>query len=269
MASDSGKNTVLFIEPRKIIYVTNVLTRAVNVLKSNWNYVYYCGKGDKSYWKNILHPFIEIRELDVNNLTADEYSIFLKKKSLWLSLSGEYVMTLQVDAWIVNCPPYTIDYFLNLNKSYIGGNSNYAWDTWEIHGFQTPRIRNFNGGLSLRKRKDMIRIIETFPLCGEYPPLPCQITNYPEDVYFTICGYLLNMNMGDDEASSYFSVHTIYKNRCFGMHKIEKTNPFGPPSFHYDKNIDDVPKLVSIQYPRLKYINPYLSPSYKELIKNN
>ena len=37
---ESGKNTVLFIEPRKIIYVTNVLTRAINVLKDNWNYIY-------------------------------------------------------------------------------------------------------------------------------------------------------------------------------------------------------------------------------------
>lgn len=257
MTSSNGKNTVLFIEPRRILYVCNVLTRAINILTDKWNYVYYCGKGDKSYWKNILHPIIEIRELNVNNLNTDEYSIFLKSTQLWLALSGEYVLTLQLDAWIVSCPPFTIDYFLNLNKSYIGGNSIYIWNDWEIHGVQTPSIRNFNGGLSLRKRKDMIRIIETFPLYDNNPPLPCQQTNYPEDVYFTIGGYLLNMNMGDDEKSSYFAIHTIYKGACFGMHKI-----------HRHDNFDDVPQLVSIQYPRLKFINPYLSHAYNHLIKN-
>lgn len=266
--SSNDKNTVLFVEPRRIIYVCNVLTRAVNVLKDDWNYVYYCGKGDKSYWKKILHPLIKIRELNVNNFVNGEYNTFFKSTNLWSSLTGEFIMTLQLDAWIVSCPPYTIDYFLNLNKSYIGGNSNYCWDIWETHGFQTPKIRNFNGGLSLRKRTDMIRIIETFPLYDKEPPLPCQISSFPEDVYFTMGGYLLNMNMGDDEESSHFAVHTIYKSACFGMHKIEKFQPFGPSSFHYDENIDDVPELVSIQYPRLKYINPYLSPSYRYLIKH-
>jgi hypothetical protein len=245
------KNTVLFIEPRKINYIFNVLKRAVTVLKDEWNFVFYCGRGDKSYWVNKVSPLIEIRELEVNNLVANEYSDFLKQKDLWLSLQGDFVLTLQLDAWIVNCPPYSIDYFINMNKSYIGGNVAYTWgNVWDNNNIPEPKINNFNGGLSLRKREDMIKIIESYP-----PEVTTGVDNlmnqYPEDVYFTIGGYLLNMNMGDDVDSQHFAVHTIYKDRCFGIHCIS----------------DGVPEQVSKQYPRLKSINPYLSKEYNYLIK--
>lgn len=249
----NGKNTVLFIEPRRIKYVFNVLKRAVTVLKDDWNYVFYCGMGDKPYWDRILPSVIEIIELNVNNLNSKTYSDFLKTKQLWLSLKGDFVLTLQLDAWIVNCPPYTIDYFINMNKSYIGGNMIYDWkDVWCDNNIPEPKIKNFNGGLSLRKREDMIKIIDTYQ-----PSLNSSgLDKYAEDVYFTIGGYLLNMDMGDDTESQHFSVHTIYKNKCFGMHNLER----------YNFDTEDPPKKVSAQYPRLKMINPYLSRDYNNYI---
>ena len=252
------KNTVLFIEPRKINYVFNVLKRAVTVLKEDWNYVFYCGIGDKSYWIKKLPSVIEIRELGVNNLNATTYSDILKQKSLWLSLQGDFVLTLQLDAWIVNCPPYNIDYFINMNKSYIGGNMIYTWgNVWNSNNIPEPKIKCFNGGLSLRKREDMIKIIDT------YPPLlsggvSSSMNVHPEDVYFTIGGYLLNMNMGDDVDSQHFAVHSIFKDKCFGMHNLEYCKSSGG---------GNVPKNVSVQYPRLKSINPYLSKEYKAFIR--
>jgi hypothetical protein len=104
---------------------------------------------------------------------------------------------------------------------------------------------------------DMIKIIET------YPPISTEgilinMNKYPEDVYFTIGGYLLNMDMGDDTDCQYFAVHTIFKDKCFGMHNLVNCQDIGGVN---------VSKNVSVQYPRLKKINPYLSKDYKYFIR--
>jgi hypothetical protein len=68
----------------------------------------------------------------------------------------------------------------------------------------------------------MIKIIDTFP------PQPTK--NYyeqnimetdPEDVYFSIGCARLGLPLGDDEASSHFCIHYIYKDSFFGFHQLE------------------------------------------------
>ena len=119
--------------------------------------------------------------------------------------------------------------------------------------FETKRegitfpFNNFNGGLSLRKRLDMICIIETFP-----PQKTCYILEKDnpakafetdaEDVYFTIGCYRLGLPLGDDEVSSHFAVHSFYKEAYFGIH-----NPHAEAAFN-----------LNIYWPELKNINPYL-----------
>jgi hypothetical protein len=108
-------------------------------------------------------------------------------------------------------------------------------------------FNNFNGGLSLRKRRDMIRIIDTFP-----PQKTCYILEKDnpkkafetdaEDVYFTIGCHRLGLPLGDDEASSHFALHNLYKDAYFGIH-----NPSGEAAFS-----------LNVYWPGLKHINPYL-----------
>ena len=120
------KNTVLFIEPRKIEYIVPILNEYYKLLSSKWNYIFYCGKGIVEHWKNApfvneLKHILEIRELDTDNFnSSDEYNDFMKRKELWESLDGEFILTTQVDTWPVNSKPHTIDYFIKLDKSYIG-----------------------------------------------------------------------------------------------------------------------------------------------------
>ena len=161
---DNNKNTVLLIEPRFIQDDTLVLlANAYNKLGDNWNYVFYCGKSFKNTWKSLLPNFIEVRELEHDNFENGKlHSDFCKKKDLWESLYGEYVLTIQLDAWIMNIEPYTIDFFISLNKSYIGGNMEYTWGYFDRRCINHT-FRNFNGGLSLRKKNDMIKIINNFP----------------------------------------------------------------------------------------------------------
>jgi len=241
-----NNNTVLIIEPRKITHLHNVLTNAFYFLKKEWNYVFYCGKSSFSYWKETLPSFFIIRPLKCDNLTPEEYSDLLKSKELWESLYGTFVLTIQLDTWIFNDEPYTIDYYLNLNKSYIGGNMNYPWVELLIYEIN-PQIKNFNGGLSLRKKEDMLKIIESFPPAKtlDYSSIQQQQSNfstYAEDVYFTIGCYQLKLNIGDDIESSNFACHTISYDKCFGIH-----NPNS-----------DLQSILNNKYPELKRLNPSL-----------
>jgi hypothetical protein len=211
------KNTALIVEPRDILNITYLINDFKQKLGDNWVIVFYCGKNLKHKMMDELDPSIEVRELDVNDFTPNEYSDFMKSKTLWDSLYGTFVLTFQCDTFILNNPPYTIDYFINMNKSYIGGNMNYNWNELNRETLSISH-RNFNGGLSLRKRLDMIKIIDTIGTNKtEYNS--SKIQTDPEDVYFTIGCYKLNLPIGDDEACKYFSIHTIYVNSFFGTHR--------------------------------------------------
>ena len=227
-------NTALICEPRKLDHIPLIIKQYKIVLGNNWKIVFYCGKNLKSYWEKIFDLDIEIRELDVNNLTSNEYNDYFKKKELWESLYGDFVLVFQSDTWIHYDNFYNINYFINMDKSYIGGNMCYPW--FELNREKIiPKYRNFNGGLSLRKRNDMIKIINTYP-SKKTVEKSLDITTDAEDVYFTIGCYKLGLSVGDDEESSYFAVHTIYKSNWFGIHCVLS-------------NIKD--KLI-IDYPMLK-----------------
>lgn len=247
VGGDNNKNTVLLIDPRFIQDdILVLLANAYNKLGDNWNYVFYCGKSSKNTWKSLLPNFIEVRELEHDNFENGKlYSDFLKKKNLWESLYGEYVLTIQLDTWIMNIEPYTIDFFISLNKSYIGGNTKFNWGYFTKRGIYHT-FRNFNGGLSLRKKNDMIKIINNFPplqtiddnnhttLLSEY-----------EDVYFLVGCINLNLPIGDDEACAHFSLQNYYYDKYFGIHKPdEHVSPYLNNSYKYLKFLNSSLNLL-------------------------
>jgi len=238
------KNTVMMVEPRLIDYVIPIMNEYYKFLGDTWNYVFYCGKGTLTVWKSVIEHFkatIEFRELDVENFgKASEYSDFMKQKSVWESLEGEFILTVQVDTWPMNLIP--IDTFLALNQSYIGGNMCGVWGEM-VRDSVDKKIKycNGNGGLSLRKRLDMIKIIEAFP------PKPTtddkmSIETDAEDVYFYLGCYRLGLPIGDDEISSCLALHSVDKDKYFGIH-----NPN-----HY------IIYILCQKNPELKSLNPYL-----------
>ena len=216
----NGKNTAVIVEPRdycQIAIVYGIIKRFRESLGEKWIIVFYCGKGLLNVWKRIFNDdSIEIRELKVNNLTFCEYSDLFKQREFWKSLYGEYVLVFQADSILKNTEPYTIDTFVNLNKSYIGSNMTYLWNEL-IRENIYPLYRNFNGGLSLRKRLDMIKIIDTIGV-EKTENNSGKVQTDQEDVYFTIGCYKLNLPIGDDNICSHFSLHTMYYDDFFGIH---------------------------------------------------
>jgi len=240
------KNTVLFIEPRPIDECVSVINQYLKVLgQTSWNYVFYCGKDTSQYWRQKGVPdAIELRELDVYNFEHhSEYSDFLKKRELWDSLSGDFVLTAQLDTWIFSDGGMDIDFFIGLDKSYIGGNMDCRWIELEREGIH-PIIKCFNGGLSLRKRRDMLKIIDYFPpkKSARSNELSGNIETDAEDVYFTIGCYKLGLQVGDDEISKHFALHHTWVEPFFGTHQ---------PLRLVKKNLKEC-------YPELAGENPYL-----------
>jgi len=213
----NNRNTALIVEPRALDCVPSIIQQYQTVLGSEWSIVFYCGSGLKPYWSDLLSDQrVDIRELDVNDLTSNQYNDLLKTRELWESLTGEFVLVFQTDSWIHWDDVYNIDFFMGLNKSFIGGNMSYQWNEL-VRECICPPCRNFNGGLSLRKRVDALRIIESFP------PQPTVIASNAletdaEDVYFTIGAHKLGLPLGSDEQCGHFAVHTIFKERWFGVH---------------------------------------------------
>ena len=230
---DPNKNTVLLIEPRFKEEIKLILANTFNKLGKSWNYVFYCGKSFLETWREKLPNFIEIRPLENDNFENTKlYSDFCKQKELWESLYGNFVLTIQLDTWIMNLDPYNIEYFINLNKSFIGGNMEYTWGYFDKIDLKHD-IRNFNGGLSLRKRLDMISVIENFPPLNTLDDRSDFLTEH-EDVYFTYGCIKLNLLFGNNNESTHFSLHTIFKDKYFGIHQpneniikeLKKTNPY-------------------------------------------
>jgi len=241
------KNTVLLIEPRFIECTLNVILQTHACLGNDWNYVFYCGSSSYEYWKKNAPHYIELRPiLYIDNLLPNEYSDIMKFRNIWNSLYGKYVLTIQLDTWIVANENVSINDFITLDKSYIGGNMNYNWKELIRYDIN-PKVRNFNGGLSLRKREDMIRIIDTFPPKKTTKGTPntnviSDFTRYAEDVYFTIGCYKLNLPVGDDETCSHFALHTIYKYPFFGIHNAGS----------------ELSIVLNEQFPDLIETNPYI-----------
>jgi len=199
------------------------------------------------WWRDRLDASIELCPLLTDNFSSTEqYNDFMKSPRLWKDLTGEFVLTLQADCWILNQPPYTIDYFVKLNKSFVGGNMNYYWQELQREGIHLP-IKNFNGGLSLRKRLDLIRITNAFPpKMTLKPEHSMDFTQDAEDVYFTIGCLKLGLPVGDDEPSSHFAIHCIFHDEAFGIH-----NPCRPETI----------ATINLRYPELKRLNPSLKLS--------
>jgi hypothetical protein len=253
----NNKNTVLLIEPRIIDVLPTIVNEYRNHLGDQWNYVFYCGKGTVPHWQNNMPCFVELRELEVDNFPeARLYNDFMKQRELWESLYGDYVLTIQADTWILNIPPYDINYFINLNKSYIGGNMAYVWGELYRENIRFEH-RNFNGGLSLRKRHDMILVIDVFPPepTAAHGGLSSKMETDAEDCYYTIGCHRLGLPIGDTKECSHFAVTTLYRDAFFGIHQ-----PSGEASDNLIRRhecLRGVNPHLKLEFPTLKVLYRY------------
>lgn len=129
-------------------------------------------------------------------MTEKHYNILLTSKEFWNYISEENVIIFQHDSEILR--PWDDDFY---NYEYLGA----PW-IFQNHGG--------NGGLSFRKKSEMIKAIEKF---GPYD----QSRHGNEDVFFSNAIYQTHSHY-NKEACKRFSCESIYQLGTFGCHAIDK-----------------------------------------------
>jgi hypothetical protein len=128
--------------------------------------------------------------------TIHEYNKLLTSKRLWRNLP-EKVLIFQSDSMLLRDG---VEDFLEFD--FCGANIK------KISGC-------FNGGLSIRDSKAMLKVINQFPYQGE------QISGN-EDIWFVNCLRKLGSHLPTYEQSNKFSVETEYHLGAVGYHAIDK-----------------------------------------------
>jgi hypothetical protein len=237
-----SKYTALIIEPRKHTALEFVLDNFLENLNNDWNIIIYHGTNNKEYLQNIINTKLEkyknritTRNLNVANLSIDNYNTILTNKEFINSIPTEIFLIFQTDTMICEQHKDLINNFLNYD--YVGAPwvRDYLYDNnIDIKKLSSSSAKYVgNGGLSLRRKSKIIEIIEK-----------CKYLNVNEDIYFShgCNGVDINKPLIDDAKN--FSIETVYNNKSFGVHKAWN---YVKLSDSQCKNYNELVKLNTLQ----------------------
>lgn len=191
--------TAIIIEPREHRALEFVLNNFLENLSEQWNFIIFHGNKNINFINNLFNTTlvdyknkVKLINLKVDNLTITDYNNLLVSKDFYNYIPTEVFLIFQTDTLICNDYKDLINDFTNYD---------YSGAPWKenIVG---------NGGLSLRRKSKMLKIIEN-----------CQYKNEPEDVYFSKGCDNIIINKPDIKDAEKFSVEAIYSDVSFGVHK--------------------------------------------------
>ena len=203
------KEAVL-IEFRNFPHIEFAIRNTIHKLGSEWSYTVVCGTGNLQLVKQICNNIsknIKIIVYDYENINIEQYSMLLAEKKLWQNFRGNKILIYQEDSHILNS---NINEYLKYD--YIGA---------VHHENGVPTIGN--GGLSLRTKDIMIKILE------QTIYVDSNILNYihPEDLFFP--RYMKKLKLGTIapvEEGEKFSFQGPHKNfETFGCHNPSLSIP--------------------------------------------
>jgi len=205
ITSKTNKFCVI-IEPRKHPLLILVIKNFMYLLqKHNWGLIIWHGTENEEYIKDGLKnwPNVIFKNLNIHNLQIHELNILLTGRNFWednLALGVEHMIFFQTDTLLLKD---NVDDFLQYD--YIGA-------PWA----HIPIIGGGNGGLSLRKVKTMLHIVNNFSFIPSI--------SYAEDIYFSL--YLVETSKTNNniklpllEEAKKFSIETIFYEDPVGIHK--------------------------------------------------
>jgi len=205
-----GIYNAIMVEPRIHKAYGAVLNCFLTKLSIEWNII--LGVGNKNYgWVQELiqsAPFnehksrIKIVHMDVDNLNAQTYTNIFIDANFYSYIPTEVFLVFQCDTWICATNPSEINQFLQYD--YVGA-------PWPHHNNMVG-----NGGLSLRRKSAMLRIIREFPFKPH-----SDLTGYetPEDVYFAEGCLALRLNVPNWVMADKFSNENRICEHSWGVHQ--------------------------------------------------
>lgn len=208
----------VLIEYRCLPHIEFLIRNTIIKLGNNWRHTIVCGQLNYNFMVDMCYkisPKINIIKTNYNNLLPSEYNLFLSSLNFWNLLKGKKILLYQEDSIIFK---------KNINDFLF----------WDYIGAAWPLNQNDNksgvgnGGISLRTREIMIKIINSIHIKNtvfnsstlEYiknSNLKCP----PEDVYFTKNMEDLNIGLlADRKSASFFSTESVFNPDSFAGHNF-------------------------------------------------
>jgi hypothetical protein len=208
----------VLIEYRLFPHLEFLIRNAIFKLGSKWSFTVICGNLNFSLVQNICSKIsknIKIIKTNYNNLSQNDYSLFLSNINFWNLLTGSKILIYQEDSFI----------FKNNIEEFI------EWDfigaPWPKNTNDTPNCVG-NGGISLRTKKIMIDIINKISIektsLNESTQIYMKKNNLtvcPEDVYFSLNMQKYNIGkVADFEIAFKFSSESLNNPNSFSGHNF-------------------------------------------------
>ncbi|RKO91775.1 hypothetical protein BDK51DRAFT_8972, partial [Blyttiomyces helicus] len=203
----------VLVEPREQSELVPVLIHFAGTLAEDWGFhVFNSPENDAQLRSSIpLMRMIESGKLKITNIPSDVNfgggeltSQFLTKPWIWEQLRPEqenvslFILFFQTDSMICSRSNRTPEDFF----AYDWVGAPWPWPWSEAGG---------NGGLSLRKRSMMLKVIREFPRADD---------TLPEDVYYSFTIPQAGGKVAEKEVGRHFSVEHMYESKPLGIHQI-------------------------------------------------
>lgn len=214
---------------QKVVYLIKNVFTAIPQMTQLY---FFCGQHQTRLYTNLFcknkinSKFITIQELGWTQYDRQRHHNFMKSKTLWDMMEGDYVITMSVGGYFnENMSKFTLDYFMKYD--FIGGTFNRNQST-KGHGLLNKNKDNvacFQGNFSIRNRKKCVRVIEQFPTNKTCPTYRDDVDfrEYSEDYYFVNGMHRLGMKVGMDHIARHWCSHQIMYEPSFCYYNNQKS----------------------------------------------
>jgi hypothetical protein len=191
----------VIVETRNHPHLSYVVRNVMHFLDDSWGLCIFHGTDNRSAVEEMVGPWGDVVLVDcgVAEMTPGSYSALKCSRSFWEQIPSEYVLLFQTDSLLRRGG---IEEFLEYD--YVGA----PW----IHALVNQRSAPGpvgNGGLSLRRKSAMMRILRDHR----------RDSQIPEDQFFSTFLYRDGYRLPSLEQASRFSTETIFQPASIGLHK--------------------------------------------------
>ena len=183
------------VETRTTIDLQKIIDEHMEMLPSEWGLAAFTSASNIEKIQHI-YPDGHVLPISRKSFGINEYNRLLASKEFWYNMPFDKVLIFQHDSKLLR---KGIEEFLE----------------WDYIGAPWPfQERGGNGGLSLRSKDAMLKVIERFPY------YPSQHGN--EDCYFSNLVEAAGGKLAPRDVCERFSCETVFKLGTLGYHAIEK-----------------------------------------------
>ena len=207
--------TAIIIEPREHKALEFVLNNFWENLDNRWAFIILHGKDNKEFVTNIVNKSdnanrTQLVNIGVSNLSISQYSELFYNPLLYNYIPTETFLVFQTDSIILK---------KNRNKVYDFMRYDYVGAPWPHNWALLGKMSVGNGGLSLRKKSKMLKLLELKDKIKH--PISMYGKYMAEDQFFN--GYYFPneyISKPTFEQAKNFSIEAVFSDTPFGVHKL-------------------------------------------------